>query len=269
MKKSNKMILGILAGVIVFLLAFMLGTWGSMSWRKAAQYPPPIERPNVRASMALQGRTSDFMGLIFAATSSTPEIEMDWANVVVADHIYPYGKNDETPVSGPSLNALEPVNGFLEFMHTFFEAGYDLSDLVIDFPKCVLKNSSEPDYWIFKDSVETRIYQCEQPLQISIKEFPILQIPITEFTCILDYSGSTNIADVRVSGMTNIVNTVPIKDLNETMKPFADAIFSDIGEFKMRLVIEKMILLDYSDPKTKSEVAYWGDIHEARLEIIP
>ncbi len=272
MKRTHKIIFGILAGVAVFILAVILGTWGSMAWRKAAQYPPPMERPSVRASIALEGRSSESMGLVFSSTSDSHpphEISTSWGQVVVSHQINPPEEIDAIYPPAGSMHGIEPVNGFLEFMHALFEAEFELSDIAIQFPQCTLADGSDENQWIFKDSIETRIYNCESPIQMMVDRKAIIDIPVTQFTCILDYRGASKLSEVRVTGMTDIVIPIGTADINESARYLSEALLKDAGDFKMRLVIENMILHQTSKNTIQTEPEYWGDILSARLEIIP
>lgn len=273
-KKHSKVLLVILCVVTIFIVAVIIGTFGALEWRRAAQYPPPLEHPSVRGSITFVGLDSDHTGM--AMWSGEDEGEMGHSyRTSVGTFRAPYfistrDYDDIDPLSMGGMKGAEPVKGFLQFMRSLMEHGYTQSDLGISFPRFRLGEDVKGEDWVFKKGVETRYLRTEAPILIRLKSEDMIAIPVDTLIWMQDFNTASSIWETTISGMTNKVVPIDISGFGSSpVRNIAKVFLNQVGNFRVRVVIEKA---GFSGTSFSGEGRTRGtflDIHEARLEVVP
>lgn len=273
-KKSPKILIGILCVVTIFIAAVIIGTFGALDWRRAAHYPPPLENPSVRGSITFVGRAGDHMGM--AMWSGDNEGEMGhYYKTSIGTVRAPYFISTRDydgidPLSMRGIKGAEPVNGFLQFMRSLMDHGHTHSDLGISFPRFHLGEDVKGEDWVFKKGVETRYLRTEAPIYIRLKAEDMIALFVDTLIWMQDFNTASTFWDITVSGMTNAVIPTDISESSSSpVKDLTKAFLDQVGEFRVRIVLEKVGFSGTSFSGEGRTMGTFLDIHEARLEIVP
>jgi len=273
-KTGLKIIISMMSVVVILTVAIVFGTLGALQWRKSAQYPPPIEHPSVRGSITFAGLGGDHMGMAMWSGEGEGEIG-HWVKTPLGNFRAPYfistrDHDNIDPLSVGGMKGSEPVNGFLLFMRTLLEHGYSLSDIVITFPLFHIGEDEKGEDWIFKKGVETRYLKTDAPIFMQLKSETMIAIPVDTLIWMQDFNLASTYWETTISGMTNrVIPSDKSESSSPTVMDIAKVFLNEVGNLKVRLVIEKV---DFSGTSFSGDGKIKGtflEIHEARLEILP
>jgi hypothetical protein len=278
MHRRTILIIRILSVVVLVAVAFIISTVGLYHWRKGANYPPPIEHPSVRGWISLIGQARDHRGLaVWSSDGSGQEpaavghsLQTVLGNFTAPYYVSTRDYGDIDPLSSAGMTGIESSSGFFQLMKVLYEHDLIVSDLSIAFPLFSLGEDREGEDWIFRDGVETRYLKSQGDIIIRLQSQDMISLPVTRLTWIQDFRGAVDLSDVSESCMTNAA--VP-EDASENsmvhVRVAASAFLKDMGELKIRIVIENLKFTDETFSGKGRIQGRFGEVHRARLEIVP
>lgn len=278
MYRRTILIIRTLSIVILVAVAFIISTIGLFHWRKEANYPPPIEHPSVRGWISFTGLVKDHGGLAMWSSDGSGQepaavghsLQTPLGNFTAPYYISTRDYGDIDSLSSAGMVGMESSSGFFELMKVLYEHDRKTSDLSVKFPLFSSAEDREGEEWIFKDGVETRYLKSQGDIVFRLQLEDMIVLPVTRLTWIQDFRGAVDLSDVYVSCMTDaaVPENASEKD-SGLVRSAASGFLKDVGELKIRIVIEKLKFTDESFSGRGRIQGSYGEVHRARLEIIP
>jgi hypothetical protein len=144
-----------------------------------------------------------------------------------------------------------------------------LKDLLIRLPLTTAGADRQGEDWVYRNDVETRQLYPKTPVPLLFCHAPLLEFPAARLVLTETYKGAQSFADVRLVLMSAPIDPTYAANLDGAAKEVADALFADIADRPMRIVVDAidLILTDVFESEGRIHGRY-ANIPSARLEVV-
>lgn len=232
---------------------------------------------SARGHIPFVGRAHDKLGIaMWQADGSGPEpaavghsfdtpLERITAHYYVASR--DYGGID--PQARGGLKAAAPFRGFTRFAAALAAAKRRPDDVVLKLPLISPREDREGHEWTYRDGVETRRLYLHGHARLELGGAPLLALPVPVLVLTEDYRGARDFNDVRLSLASEpCVPQIAAAGVRSTDRLVAQALLADLDGGGLRLVADAVKLLEQTFGGNGRLGGRFGEIREARMEIV-
>jgi hypothetical protein len=223
-----------------------------------------------------RGLVADGLGIaLWQADGSGPEPAAVGHRFVtpietITAHYYVASRDFIDPTAPPGLTATE-LRGPWSMARTALEAnGLAVTNLSMRVPLTTAGADRQGEDWFYRDDVETRYLQPQEPLRLLLNDETVLEFPASRLVLTEDYRGVREFAEVRIALGSD---PTPVRAPRGGARSVAadaltQALLTDLAGRSVRFVVDAIHLTNETfDGKGRTSGRY-AEIPAARLEVI-
>jgi hypothetical protein len=223
-----------------------------------------------------RGLVADGLGIaLWQADGSGPEPAAVGHRFVtpietITAHYYVASRDFIDPTAPPGLTATE-LHGPWSMARTALEAnGLAVTNLSMRVPLTTAGADRQGEDWFYRDDVETRYLQPQEPLRLLLNDETVLEFPASRLVLTEDYRGVREFAEVRIALGSD---PTPVRAPRGGARSVAadaltQALLTDLAGRSVRFVVDAIHLTNETfDGKGRTSGRY-AEIPAARLEVI-